>query len=287
VRTKLTWPLASTQVAGVIGDPVGHSLSPVLHNAAFNGLGLDWVYVALAVPAGQVLAALAGVRAMGIRGLSVTMPHKSDVAAGCEVVTPVVERLGVANTVVNHDGRLLADNTDGAGLIDCLRLDQGFDPLGTRAVVLGTGGAARAAALALDGAGAAEIVVVGRKVDAAAGVVSLCGSAARVGLGSEEIDRADLVVNATPVGMAHLAGKLPLDLEPARLGPGQLVLDMVYAPPVTPLIAAARRQGARSCNGTGMLLHQAGRQFSLWTGMAPPLALMAEALDEELARRGG
>ncbi|MBO0732602.1 MAG: shikimate dehydrogenase, partial [Acidimicrobiaceae bacterium] len=146
----------------MIGDPVHHSLSPVLHNAAFEALGLDWVYVAFPVPAGQAAVAVSAMRALGLGGLSVTMPHKQSVAAAVDRLSPAAQRLGVVNTVTPVAGELLGDNTDGPGFVDALRHDAGFDPSGRRAVVLGTGGAARAVTLALVERGA-TVGVVGRR----------------------------------------------------------------------------------------------------------------------------
>ena len=221
-------PTAATRLAGVIGDPVGHSLSPVLHNAAFEALDLDWVYVAFPVPAGQGAAAVAAVRTLGLAGLSVTMPHKAEVARAVDRLTPVAERLGVVNTVVARGEEIYGDSTDGAGFIDALRADEGFDPAGRRCVVLGTGGAARAVCLALAGAGASAVIVVGRRPDAVADCVALAGPAGRPGT-VEEVDGADLVVNATPVGM---------DLPSTGAGAGQLL-------PFALDVAAARARPAR------------------------------------------
>jgi shikimate dehydrogenase len=276
-------PTGATRVAGVIGDPVGHSLSPVLHNAAFAALGLDWVYVAFPVPAGQGTAAVAAVRALGLSGLSVTMPHKADVARAVDRLTPVAARLGVVNTVLAAGGEIVGDSTDGAGFVDALRADEGWDPSGRRCVVLGAGGAARAVCLALADAGARRVVVVGRQRAAVERCAALAGPAGRVGTIREVAD-AELVVNATPVGMdipsidpAGADPVLPLGLDPGHLGPGQLVADLVYAPAVTPLLRSARRAGAGGVNGLGMLLHQAGRQIEAWTGTSAPLDVMSAA----------
>jgi shikimate dehydrogenase len=278
-------PTATTRLAGVIGDPVGHSLSPALHNAAFEALGLDWVYVAFPVPAGQGGAAVTAMRTLGLSGLSVTMPHKADAARAVDRLTPVAERLGVVNTVIVGDDELVGDSTDGAGFVDALA-QEGFDPDGRRCVVLGSGGAARAVALALAAAGAAAVIVVGRRPEAAAACASLAGPAGRVGT-VDEVAGADLIVNATPVGMDRPGfgggegtglALLPLGLDAERVGPGQFVADLIYAPAVTPLLTAAGRQGAMAVNGLGMLLHQAGRQIQAWTGLAPPLDVMAAAV---------
>ncbi len=153
---------AATSVVGVIGDPVAHSLSPRLHNAAFEELGMDWVSVGFRVPAGRAADALAGARAMGIRGLSVTMPHKEAVASLVDRRSAVVERLDAVNCVIFGEDGTVGDNTDGAGLVAALRHVAGFDPEGRRCLVVGAGGAARAAVAALADAGAAEVVVVNR-----------------------------------------------------------------------------------------------------------------------------
>lgn len=287
----------------MIGDPVHQSLSPTLHNAAFAHLGLDWVYVAFPVPAGQGAAAMEAMRTLGVRGLSVTMPHKASAIGGVDRLSPTASRLGVLNTVTRQGGDLVGDSTDGPGLVDALRSEQGWDPDGRRAVILGTGGAARAVTLALAEAGAAAVVVVGRRADAAASVAALAGAVGSTG-SVEEISGADLVVNATPVGMAaqrvgsvaagarsgpaRPAGDpLPLDLDPGRLGPGQLVADLIYAPAVTPLQVEAQARGAAAVNGLGMLIHQAARQFAAWTGEPAPLEAMSAAARAELARRAG
>ena len=256
-------------MAGVIGDPVRHSLSPALHNAAFAALGLDWVYLAFEVPAGSAAAAVEGMRALGIDGLNVTMPHKEDVAAAVDRLSPVAERLGAVNTVVRRGGVLAGESTDGIGFVDALRSDEGFDPAGKRCLVVGAGGAARAVVLALADAGA-SVAVVGRTPERVAACAALGG---RVG-SPEEAGDADLIVNATPVGMGDDTG-LPVD--PAMLGPGQMVADLVYHPLQTPLLAEARARGAVAVNGLGMLIHQAAHAFRLWTGEDPPLEVMSAA----------
>ena len=280
------WPNATTHVVGVIGWPVRHSLSPVLHNAAFHELGLDWAYVAFEVEPGRGAAAVGAVRALQLEGLSVTMPHKADAATAVDELSPTAQALGVVNTVVRRGDALIGESTDGEGFIDALRADRGFDPAGRRCVIVGSGGAARAVVLALANAGAAAVVVVGRTPERVEAAAALAGKAGRAGT-MDEVDGADLVVNATPVGMAGRLGRdgekegaegvLPLELDPARLGPGQLVADLVYAPAITPLIEVATARGATAVNGLGMLVHQAGRQFHLWTGNVAPLDAMSAA----------
>ena len=283
----------STRVAAVIGDPVRHSLSPVLHNAAFAALDLDWVYVALPVPAGQGAAAVAAMATLGIDGLNVTMPHKGDAAAAVDHCSPVAARLGSVNTVTRSTRGVQGDSTDGEGFVRALRTDEGFEPAGTRCLVVGAGGAARAVVLALADAGAAEVVVAARRPEAAAVAAALAGSRGRVGA-VDEADGCDLVVNATPLGMgvvveldagARPTPPPPLPVPAHRLGPGQLVADLVYQPVRTPLVEAARARGAVACNGLGMLIHQAALSFRLWTGEDPPLEVLSAAAVAELARR--
>jgi shikimate dehydrogenase len=262
-------------VVGIIGDPIRHSLSPVLHNAAFAELDLDWAYMAFEVPAGGGGAAVEAVRTLGLEGLSVTMPHKADAAAAVDELSPMAQALGGINTVVRRGERLLGDSTDGEGFVDALRTDLGFDPAGTCCMVVGAGGAARAVVAALAHAGATEIVVVGRTPARVAAAAALAGPAGNVGVPAQAAG-ADLVVNATPLGMAGRdESELPID--PQLLGAGQVVADLVYAPAVTPFLAAARERGATTVNGLGMLVHQAARQFHLWTGNVAPLDAMSAA----------
>ncbi len=273
---------AATRVAAVIGDPVQHSLSPSLHNAAFAALGMDWVYVAFRVPGGGGLSAVAAMRTLELAGLSVTMPHKADVAAGVDRLGPVAARLGVVNTVSwarSSDQELVGESTDGPGFMDALKGDEGFDPAGRSCVVLGAGGAARSVTLALADAGARSVTVVGRRADTAQQCADLAGtagsSAEPTGL-EEVVAAADLLVNATPVGMAAGDG-LPFGMKPGWLQSRHFVADLIYAPARTPLVIEARARGAASVNGLGMLIHQAGRQIEVWTGRPAPLEAMSAA----------
>jgi shikimate dehydrogenase len=285
-------------VAGVIGDPVRHSLSPALHNAAFTALGLDWVYVAFPVAAGQGPAAVEAMRALELAGLSVTMPHKSAAAAAVDRLAPTASRLGAVNTISwaasAGGGALEGDSTDGAGFLDALRDDDGYDPAGRACVVFGAGGAARAVTLALADAGAASVCVVARRADAAAACAGLAGpvghalAAARSAGGTDldgVVEAADLLVNATPVGMLP-GDALPFRLDPARLHRGQFVADLIYAPATTPLLASARARGAGTANGLGMLINQAARQVAIWTGRPAPVEAMSAAALAALAHRG-
>lgn len=261
-------------MAGVIGWPVRHSRSPDIHNAAYRALGLDWTYVALPVPPGQVRAALDGMRALGIEGLSVTMPHKAPAAAAVDALSADAVALGAVNSLRRDGDRLVGDNTDGGGFVDSL-LAEDVEPAGRRCVVLGAGGAARAVIRALALAGAEAVVVVARDPGRAATAAALAGAAGRVG-GHDDLAGADLLVNATPLGMGD---DETLAADPGALPAGAVVADLVYHPRRTPLLAAAEARGLRTVGGIGMLVHQAARQLEAWTGERAPIEVMRAAVE--------
>ena len=273
----------NTRLAILIGDPVRHSLSPVIHNAAFAACGLDWVFLACEVPEGRVPEALAGATALGIEGLSVTMPHKAAVAAAVDELSGAAHLLGAVNCVSRHGDRLVGHNTDGGGFTDALAGEAGWSAAGCRCVVLGAGGAARAVTLALADAGAAEVAIVNRTAANAIAAAALAGDRGRVAEPGE-VGNFDLVVNATPLGM-HGYSDAPMPLDPALLRPDQLLVDLVYEPAETALLAAARQRGLRAFNGVHMLVHQAARAFELWTGTEAPVEAMTAATTAALTRR--
>jgi shikimate dehydrogenase len=260
----------STRIVGVIGDPVGHSRSPAMHNAAFDALELDWVYVAFPVRRGEGAAAVRAVATLGLAGLNITMPHKADAAAACDDVSSEAAALGAVNTVVNADGMLAGHSTDGDGFLRALD-DEGIAVAGQRAVVVGAGGAGRAITHAL-GRNGAHVTVAARRPDAARSAAALAPGGAAVGLDELAVERFDVVVNATPIGMD---GEPP-PFDTTLLHHGQFVFDTVY-PVETPLLREARARGARAAGGLGMLVHQGALSFSLWTGVEPPLAVMRAA----------
>jgi shikimate dehydrogenase len=261
----------------VIGSPVRHSLSPAIFEAAFEVTGLDWTYLAFEVGPETLPAAVGAVAALGVAGLSVTMPHKAAIVPLLDEVSATAGLLDAVNCVSWRDGRLIGDNTDGAGFLAALSATA--IPLdGARVVVIGGGGAARAIAHALGGAGVAQVTVMNRTESRAAAVAALAGPSGRVGTPSE-ISSADVVINATSVGMAP-GGGLPLD--PDLLHAGQVVVDAVYHPVHTELLQAAAARGARAVDGVGMLVGQAGIAFERWTGLAPPLDAMRAAADLRL-----
>jgi shikimate dehydrogenase len=270
----------ATRVAGVIGDPVRHSLSPALHNAAYEALGLDWVYAAFEVPLGATQDALDAVRALGLVGLSVTMPHKAAAAAGCDELSPQAKALESVNTVtLAAGGRLRGDSTDGEGFVRSVR-DAGCNLADAPVLLLGAGGAARAIALALGFLGT-QLAVSARRPDAAARAASLAG-----GVTVPWADRTDaaanshFIVNATPIGM----GSSESPVATAAIEPRHVVVDLVYHPLETALLRAARSRGARTVDGLGMLVHQAALQVELWSGHAPPVPVMRTAAEHALDR---
>lgn len=266
----------ATHVVGVIGWPVDHSLSPVIHNAAFASLGLDWAYVPLPVAPGRLRQAVDGLVSLGLRGANVTMPHKTEGAELADELTDDARRLQAVNTLVVAADRLLGHNTDAPGFERFLRRDVGFDPRGCSAIVLGGGGAARAVALALGECGAAKLEIAVRDP---AGAVAAQRAVEHTGLTVEAVAfdsaegrRADLVVNATPLGAdGRSAPPMP------SVGPGVVVVDLLYRPAVTPFQVAARDAGAEAFGGLGMLLQQAALSFELWTGTPAPIDVMSAA----------
>jgi shikimate dehydrogenase len=269
---------ARTRVAAVLGDPVRHSLSPAIMNAAFGEMGLDWAFVAFEVGSGGGAGALDAIRTLGLRGCSVTMPLKEEIADALDRLDPLAQALRAVNCVYRDDDGLAGANTDGAGFCAALA-DAGVPVADRRVAVLGAGGAARSVIAALAVAGAAEVVVVNRSQDRAVQAASLA-PVARVG-DADDLPGADIVVNATSVGMGD--GALPCD--PVRLGPQQVVADLVYEPIETPLLAAARLRGLATVDGVGMLVHQAALAIRLWTGRDAPIDVMTAAARRALADR--
>lgn len=270
-------------VAALIGSPVGHSLSPAIHRAAFAASGADWSYVSFDVQPGRADAALDAMRTLGIAGLSVTTPHKEQVADCVDGLAQAAAALRSVNTVVvEDDGRLVGHSTDGHGFVASLEAD-GINICGIHVAVLGAGPAARSIVSALDRAGAGSIVVINRTPGNAEDVVAVAPITARVGGpdATGDLVKADLIVNATSVGFD--TDELPLD--PAVLRLEHLVADLVYHPLDTALLRAARDVGARTFDGLGMLVHQAALQQHLWLGQMPDVGVMRAAAESELARR--
>jgi shikimate dehydrogenase len=271
----------STRTVGIIGWPVQESLSPLIHNAAFAALGMDWAYVPLPVGPGDLEAALAGLPAMGFAGANVTMPHKTEAARLVRDLSEDAERLRAVNTLVVGAAGLSGHNTDAPGFDRFLRRDAGFEPEGRSALIFGAGGAARACALALARGGIGALTVAAREPGKSATlwamIEALPSEVRAVSFEEAPAVDAELVVNATPLGAAGETLPHP------PLHPGMLVVDLLYRPSVTPLQAAAKAATASAFGGLGLLLHQAALSFELWTGLEPPLSVMSAAALAEMA----
>jgi shikimate dehydrogenase len=273
------------RLAALIGSPVEHSLSPVIHQAAFDAAGVDWTYVAFDVAEGEGVGALAAMRVLGIAGLSVTMPHKRDVADAVDRLEPAARALHSVNTVSWDGGELVGSSTDGAGFVASLT-ESGIVVADARVAVIGAGGAARSVVDALGRAGSEDITVLNRTRVHAEAAATLA-AAASVGIASD-ISRADIVVNATNVGMGvdplrSTPDDLPCD--PALLRDHQVVVDLVYHPLRTAWLIAAEEIGAHTIDGLGMLIHQAALQQERWIGVRPDTGVMRTAAEAALAGR--
>jgi shikimate dehydrogenase len=259
------------RVAGVFGWPVGHSKSPRLHGYWLDHYKIDGAYVPLPVMPDDFASALRALPRLGFAGANVTLPHKEAALAGVDRADPLARRIGAVNTiVVAADGTLEGGNTDGFGFIENLRQGApGFDAAAGPVAVLGAGGAARAVIAALIDAGAPEIRVVNRSPERAERLIEALGGPCTLVAWAERaaaLDGAALLVNATALGMT---GQAALDLALDRLPPEALVNDIVYAPPETALLRAAKRRGNPTVDGLGMLLHQARPGFRAWFGVDP------------------
>lgn len=259
------------RLAGVMGWPVGHSLSPRLHGFWLEKYGIDGAYLPLAVRPEDAEGAIRMLPKLGFRGANVTVPHKEAAFRAVDELEPLARRVGAVNTlVVREDGSLLGRNTDGFGFIENLKAGlPGWRAAAGPAVVLGAGGAARAVVAALADAGAPEIRLVNRSLDRAERLAADLGGPIRVlawARRTEALEGAALLVNTTSLGMK---GQDPLSLDLSRLLPAALVTDIVYAPLETPLLLLARQRNNPVVDGLGMLLHQARPGFAAWFGREP------------------
>lgn len=277
-----------TGICGIIGDPVEHSMSPLMQNAAFRRLGLDYLYVPFRVRRELLDRALEGVRALNIRGLNVTTPHKVAVMSLLDEIDPLAKRIGAVNTIVNDDGVLSGYNTDAAGFLRAL-LEKGIEPKGRNVVVLGAGGASRAVSLVLAERGS-KVVVLNRTLDRAKEVANRVSGVSRNEVRALELDRdnlsgalgeADILVNTTSVGMSPNTGESPVASD--LLKPSLVVFDIVYSPVRTKLLKEAEEAGALAVSGLDMLVWQGAIAFEKWTGLAAPSELMKEEVARAVA----
>jgi shikimate dehydrogenase len=296
-------PGGSTALVGVLGDPVRHSLSPAMHNAALAALGLDWVYLALPVAAADLATVVTALEALDCRGLNVTIPHKQAVAALAAELSPLAQRLGAVNTLVRRPGGgWLGTNTDVEGFLAPLR--EGNRPEqrapGQRAVVLGCGGSALAVLAGLEQLGFSSIAVAGRNANALAALQAGCRdwlpaleplawTTANDERLLQALAQADLVVNCTPVGMASSRDPMAANRSPIaaaaldRLRPGSGVYDLIYTPRPTTLLRGAAERGCRTWDGLEMLVQQGAAALRLWSGRdTVPVDAMRQAALERL-----
>lgn len=279
--------MAKLKLFALIGDPVGQSLSPAMHNAAFRALGLNCAYITLRVPKPTLANAIAGVRALGIAGLNVTIPHKISIISLLDELDESANLVGAVNTVKNNRGKLIGFNTDGEGALRAL--EEKIDSVkGKEVVLLGAGGAARAIAFSLARAGA-RLTIANRTVPRAQALASaveqkLSTNVKVASLNRAELTKAlknvDVLINATSVGMHPKIDKTLVRANMMRRG--LVVYDIVYKPLRTKLLREARRAGGKTIDGLGMLVHQGALAFEIWTGKRAPIKIMKAAAKREL-----
>lgn len=279
-----------TRVCGVIGDPIEHTMSPAMHNAAFEEMGMDYRYVPFRVRKEELGKAIDGMRALNLRGLNVTIPHKVAIIPFLDKLDIMAERVDAVNTVVNDDGVLTGYNTDATGFLQAL-LERGVEPEGKRVVILGAGGASRAISFILAEKGA-NMVILNRRLEldwaeelARRISRTFDGEVRALELSEKNLslalEGAEVLVNATSVGMSPEAEATPV---PARLlKPGLAVFDIVYNPIQTRLLREAEEAGARTISGIDMLVWQGALSFEKWTGRKAPVDLMKREAIQALA----
>lgn len=280
-----------TRVCGVIGDPVEHSLSPSMHNAAFKELNLDFVYVAFRVRMEELKKAVAGARSLDIHGLNVTMPHKNAIVGYLDEIDSTARSIGAVNTILNNEGKLIGYNTDGVGALRALK-EKGITPNGKRILILGAGGAGKAIAFCV-AQEAEELLILNRtpqKAKKLADVLhrefnkKIIGKDYSIKIIGKELRNTDILVNATSVGM-HPNVNQSL-VPPNSLRTDLYVMDIVYNPLDTKLIQDAKAASAKVISGIEMLLHQGAASFEIWTNIQAPIKVMKQAVLNKLAELG-
>ncbi len=269
---------ASTRLTGIIGYPVKHSLSPEMHNAAFEYLGLNYCYVAMEVRPENIKYAIEGLKALGFVGVNVTVPHKQAVIPFIDVIDEEAKFIGAINTIKNEQGRLIGYNTDGKGFIQSLK-EEGIDPSGMEVLILGAGGAARAVGYSLVRK-VSRMYIYNRTEERGMELAVRLKKMNPEVIFTKNLDYCkvcDMVINATSVGLKD-SDPLPIDTD--YLTQGQIVYDLIYRE--TPLLREAKQKGCRVIDGTGMLLHQGAEAFRIWTGVEPPVEVMREVLLKRL-----
>lgn len=277
---KTTWEITgNTKICGIIGDPIGHTISPAMHNAAFKALNLDYIYVPFRVSKEDLQLSVDGLRAFNIRGVNVTIPHKVNIIPLLDEIDEFAQKIGSVNVVVNENGRLTGYNTDAHGFLYAL-LDQDIDPEGQKVVVLGAGGASRSICFALAERGASLTILNRTPANAArfaAEMSGLTGQSIQV-LGLTEgnlasaVENSNILINTTSVGMHPNADSTLVSHD--VLKPHLTVVDIVYNPFKTKLLYEAEKAGARTISGIDMLIWQGTLAFEIWTGRQAPINIM-------------
>jgi len=279
-----------TKVCGVVGDPIEHSLSPIMHNAAFERLNLDFVYVAFRVRADEIKDATVGMKGLGIHGLNVTMPHKGTVMKYLDEIDSIARSIGAVNTILNDDRRLIGYNTDGIGALKSLR-ENGINLDGKKLLLLGAGGAGKAIAFCI-AQEVYELVILNRTAQKAKKVAKflrkkfnkkITAGTLSAELIRKEISDANILINATSVGMHPNTNSSLVD--PIWLKPELCVMDIIYNPIVTQLVKDAKSAGARVISGIDMFIHQGAASFEIWTNHPAPVEIMKQAILNELSQR--
>jgi len=276
-----------TKLCGVIGDPIEHTMSPTIHNAAFIQMGLDYIYIPFHVKEEELGKAIDGMRALNIRGLNVTLPHKVTIIPFLDELDPLVEKIGAVNTVTNDDGVLKGSNTDASGFVQAL-LERGIEPKGKKVLILGAGGASRAISFILSERGA-HLIILNRRLERAEVLASWLLTIFNTEVEALELveenlaralDGVDILVNATSVGMSPNINETPLPSNLLRRG--LIVSDIVYNPIKTRLLREAEEAGAETVSGVDMFVWQGALSFERWTGVRAPIELMRDEVIKEL-----
>ena len=288
-----------TAKLGIIGYPIGHSISPIFQQAGLDHLGIDATYEKWEVSADDVGEFVAGLRAPGSLGINITVPHKQAVIPFLDEVDEWATAAGAVNTIVNRDGRLTGHNTDGPGFLRALLVETGYSPDSTRALILGAGGAARGILLALARGGVESLVIANRTLERAetlaqlskdngvsAEAIPLSEDAGSQGALTQAAASAALIVNCTTVGMSHGPDEHGSPLSSAQIPGSAIVNDLVYNPMETPLLREAAAAGATTLGGLHMLVYQGVLSFQMWTGQEAPVEVMLRAATAEMASRG-
>lgn len=265
---------SKTMLYGLVGYPVGHSLGPIMHNAAFSETGINAVYLAFGTQ--DIQGCLNGMKAIGIKGLSVTIPHKTAVIPLLDEVDQLAEKIGAVNTVVNKNDRLIGYNTDAIGAYRAL--EEEIDPKGKRYIIIGAGGAARAIGFILKENGL-DLSLANRSVERGKVLAHDLGCPF-IPLSMLEETSPDVLIHTTSVGMAPDSDQCVVSEQ--VLKQGMVVMDIVYNPLETKLLAMAKAKGCLTINGLGMFIHQGVEQFKLWTGLEAPKDIMLDAIKQAL-----